>query len=334
MGFKQTLGRNNLPLTVTQHKLHLATYVIHTRLECHLTLREFTRDVESATILDKDRARLNKAEGYVIRLALLGESLHPIEITGACTVIVLTTCNNLLDLSRSEVILDIYRPDKGGCHNTFMLERQLQKQRNSLVSTTLILTRYVEEDIIPAIAPIFGQALSHTLGTLREKKKLHIATGFDYLPRLIAPHIGLIQKEVGRHAYTNQLATLNFQTAIAITLERIGKTTLRTKHLASIHSSLAIEEIHIAVLATLANLFASVPWIPNVVHCAILLYLPINAILTVLNADTDSSELVTNLIRCCPILVGLGILTNSQDHIDNLLQHITTTSGTLLLLVL
>ena len=266
MGFIQTLGRNNLPLTVTQDKLHLATNVIHTRLESHLALREFTRDVESATILDKDRARLNKAEGYVIRLALLGEFFHPFEITGACSVIVLTTCNNLLDLSRGEVILDIYRPDKGGCHNALMLEWQLQKQRNSLVCTTLILARYVEEDIIPAIAPIFGQALPHTLGTLREKKKLHIATGFDYLPRLIAPHIGLIQEEVGRHAYTNQLATLNFQTAIAITLERIGKTPLRTKHFAAIHSSLAIEEIHIAVLATFANLLASVPRIPNIVH--------------------------------------------------------------------
>jgi hypothetical protein len=84
-----------------------------------------------------------------------------------------------------------------------MLEWQLQKQRYSLVSTTLVLARYVEEDIIPAIAPIFGQALSHTLGTLREKKKLHIATRLNDLPRLIAPRISLIEEEIRRHTHSD-----------------------------------------------------------------------------------------------------------------------------------
>jgi hypothetical protein len=40
----------------------------------------------------------------------------------------------------------------------------------------------------------------------------------------------------------------------------------------AVHASLLIEEVHIAMLATFADLNAAVPWVPNIVHNYLKLY--------------------------------------------------------------
>lgn len=131
-----------------------------------------------------------------MRAALFGKGLYPIEITGACAIVILTSGNDLFDLSGCEVFSDFNAADQRCGHNTFVLERQLKQKRNTLVSTLLVLARYIEKYIFPAIAPIRGQCFLHTFRAFGQEKKLHIAPGFDYPPRLFAPRIRFVQKEI------------------------------------------------------------------------------------------------------------------------------------------
>lgn len=242
----------------------------------HLTLCALARNTITLSVFDELGSCFDETKRNIMRAALFGEGLYPIEITGACAIIILTSGNDLFDLSGCEVFPDFNAADQGCGHNTFVLERQLQQKRNALVGTLLVLARYIEKYIFLAIAPIRGQCFPHTFGTFGQKKKLHIAPGFDHPPRLSTPHIRFVQKEIRRHTHPYQFAAPDFISPVAPFLQRIGKSALCPENTAPVHTAFTIEKIHITMSATFADLRTAVPRVPYIVHIRLFQYIGYN----------------------------------------------------------
>lgn len=263
----------NAPVWITQHKLHRAADMVHPGFVRHFALYALARNAITLPVLDKLGSGFDETERYIVRTALFGEGFYPVEITGTRAIVIFTSGNNLFDLSRHEVFLDFDTADQGGGHNALVFERQFQQERNTLVGSLLILARHIEKYILPAIAPIRRQGFPYTFGTFGQKKKFHIAPGFDNTPCLLAPRIRVLQKEIRRHAHPYQFAATNLVSSVPAFLQRIGKSALRAENTASVHAAFTVEKIHVTMPATFAYFRTAVPGIPYIVHIRLFKYI-------------------------------------------------------------
>lgn len=205
-------------------------------------------------------------KGHVVLCAFIVQPLDPLVVAWTCSAIVFSITQYLFDLTGRQVFFDADRADERRAHDAFVFERQLQKNRDALVSSALILTGNIEHHILPAIAPVYRQMVRDALRAFRQQKELHIRALTDDVPGFIPPGVGFLQKEIRGHAYPDHLAALDLVFSAARFAEWIAEPSLRSIDFSAVLITLGIKVIHIAVPATFTALFAAVPRIPYIMQ--------------------------------------------------------------------
>ena len=218
------------------------------------------------TVLDEVCARLDKAERDVLVCALPVQRAHPVVIAWTRAVVVFAAADNLLNLPHREIFFNLYGAEQGRCHDALVLKRQAVQNGDALVRAALIFACDVEKDVLPTVAPVIRQTFFYALRALCEQKKRDVPPLIHDLPRFTPPRIGLLQKEIGRHAHAQLLAAFYFVVACAVAAQGIVKARFCAVNFRAVMPALTVEKIHIAVCAALAALHAPVPRVPNIVH--------------------------------------------------------------------
>ena len=135
-----------------------------------------------------------------------------------------------------------------------------------LIRSPLIFAGNVEKYVFPAAAPILRQAVPDPLGPLGQEKKLYVAASAHNAPCLVPPLVGFFKKEVRGHADPYQLAAFYLVSAVPCLLQRVAEPGLCLVYVGPVFVPRPVEEVHIAVLAAIAALYAAVPWVPYIVH--------------------------------------------------------------------
>ena len=174
-------------------------------------------------VLDKASSRADKGKGDVEFLALVTELFDPFVVTRTGSGVVLTVADDLLYLSGRKILADAHRADERRAHDAFMLERQGEQDRDTLVGTLLILTADVEKDILPAVAPIIWQTAAYSFWTLRQQEEHNVGTLTDNTPRFIAPPVRFFKKKVGGHTHAELFAALYLVATAPVLRQRIAE---------------------------------------------------------------------------------------------------------------
>lgn len=115
-------------------------------------------DAVSAPLFHKDVACAEKRERNTILPTLVVKQLDPIIVERTGAVVVFSVCKHGFQLANREIGFQIHFPDKRRNHHALMLCRDIQKDRKPFLRPRLILRRYIDGDIVPAIQPVPGQA--------------------------------------------------------------------------------------------------------------------------------------------------------------------------------
>lgn len=97
-------------------------------------------------------------------------------------------------------------------------------------------------------------------------KKFNIRTLPYNLPSFVTPPVSFFKKKVRCHTHTNLLTALHLKTSVTILMKRIAKTRFCFVNICTVLATHTVKKIHIAILTTLAALYVTVPWIPNIMH--------------------------------------------------------------------
>lgn len=149
----------------------------------------------SFAVFDKICARFYKTKSHVGGNTFGMQFFNPVKQAGARTVIIFAAGNNLLNLPGSQISGNAYFADERGGHNSLMLEREFQQQRNTFVRHFLIFAGNVEKNIFPAVIPIRRQTCPYPLGTFGQQKKDNVRTLLYYPPGFRTPAVGFGQKK-------------------------------------------------------------------------------------------------------------------------------------------
>ena len=128
----------------------------------------------------------------------------------------LNILSNPLNLPHRKVFFNLYGAEQGRCHDALVLKRQAVQHGDALVRAALIFARDVEKDVLPTVAPVIRQTFFYALRALCEQEKRNIPPLIHDLPRFTPPRVGLLQKEIGRHAHAQLLAAFYFVVACAV----------------------------------------------------------------------------------------------------------------------
>ena len=99
---------------------------VYSGLVGHLALNLLARQIITPAVLDKNRAGLDKTKGDVVGGTLSPQGLHPVEVAGPGSVIVLAAADDLFYLSVGEIFFYAHRTDKRGAHYALVPEGQFQ----------------------------------------------------------------------------------------------------------------------------------------------------------------------------------------------------------------
>ena len=208
----------------------------------------------------------DKSKRDISAAALTVQRLNPLKAAGARSAVIFPAGDHLLDLPGIQIFPDFQGTDQRRAHDSFMLKRQRQKDRNPLVRSPLIFAGHIEEDIGPAVSPVPGKTQLCAFGTLRQQKKLHISSLPYDIPNFFPPLVRFLQEKIGRHTDADQLAALHPITPVALLFQRIVESFLRSENIGPAQSADTIQKIHITVVAAFAAFDTSVPRIPDIVH--------------------------------------------------------------------
>ena len=187
-------------------------------------------------------------------------------MTGTGAAVVFPVAKYLLDLSGRQVFFYAHRPDERRAHDALMLEGQLQQDRDALVGAALVFAGDVEHHVLPAAVPVPRKVVGGAFRTLCQQEELHVRPPAHDLPGLVPPGIGLLQKEVAGHADPEHLAAFDLVLPAAVPGKRIAEARFRAVDIPAVFVPHGVEEVHIAVLAAFADLFAAVPRVPYIVQ--------------------------------------------------------------------
>ena len=218
------------------------------------------------SVLYKSAASAAKHKGYVVLCAFIVQLPDPLVVTGAGTAVVFSVTQYLLYLARWKIFFDGNRSNEWGAHDTFVLEGQLQQDRNALVRSLLVFTGDIEHDVFPAVTPVLRQMVCDTLRTFRQQEEFHIRALMDNVPGFVPPGVGFLKEEIGGHADSDHFTAFDLVFSTPRFTQRIAEPGLRPVNLTAILVPLGIEIIHIAVLTTFTTLFAAVPRIPYIMQ--------------------------------------------------------------------
>ena len=146
-----------------------------------------------------------------------------------------------------------------------MTDGQLTVDRQPLVHSPLVFHRTADGDVFIAVTPIFWQALENPLRSLRNHEEVQVAASVNHQPGFFAPLVSFLDEEVRREASPHQCTRRYFPVPAAVTTD--GKIEAGgLGHDVGVLLKLRIAPKHIAVLAALALLVASVPQVPHLIH--------------------------------------------------------------------
>ncbi len=255
IGIENSIGRSR------ELKHRLAAVAAQTGLVGLLALRAFRGNVVAAARLLKHRARLHEAERHIVGRALLRQPLHPLVAARPRADVVLAAAYHLLNLPRGQIALRIHRAYERRRHEALVARRHIEQQRQALVGAPLVLAGHRQHHILVAVAPVGWQAPGYAGGPFREQAESHVAALAHHAPRLGPPLVGLLHEEIRRQPHIELLPAAQAVIAAAVAAHRQVKTR-SAHHARSIHPTLPVEEIHVAMLAPLTHLVAPMPRIP------------------------------------------------------------------------
>jgi len=146
---------------------------------------------------------------------------------------------------------------------------QVEEDGQALVSTPLVLDRAADGHVRISFAPVFGQGLQDAFRPLGDNVEKQVTPSTYHQPCIRAPLIGLLDKEVGGEARPHQCARRHLE----LSLSALAYGQVEGGRLADFVRVLVkfrIAPKHVAVLAALALLMASVPQIPHLAHGSII----------------------------------------------------------------
>ena len=262
----QLLRCNRIAKVIIEQKLHRFPLIVHAGKMRLSALERAALNVIELFVLDEAPAGAAENKCDIVLLAFLPQQLYPFKIAGAGAVIVFAVADHALDLSGAEILPQADTPDKRRTHHALVLERQLQQNRDAFICAALILSRYVEKDILPAVAPIRRQTFCDPFGTLCQQEEYDIASCADDIPRIGTPRISLLEEEIRGHADADHLAAFDFILTGAFFLQRIVEAGFGAVDLRAVAAAHLVKKVHIAVVAALALADAAVPRIPDIMH--------------------------------------------------------------------
>ena len=144
-----------------------------------------------------------------------------------------------------------------------MFDGKRQENGQTIIRHLLILHRATHDDIVVAVAPVIGHTFHKTVDALCEEKEPQVASFLHHPPTFRTPFVRIFQKEIGGEAGEHQLAALNLPRLVTLPLdwqvEVASLSALTARYFTAVHLILAI---HITVLASGADLGATMPRIP------------------------------------------------------------------------
>ena len=144
-----------------------------------------------------------------------------------------------------------------------MLNRSIQKNRQSVIGSSLILHRAANEHIIVSVSPIVRNALHKSLNSLRKKIKQAVASLSHHTPAFCPPFIRIFQQKVGSKACKYNLSTRQFIASVPFSFHRVIKISCLAANAACAGCPIhLILPVHIAVSASRADFGAAVPGVP------------------------------------------------------------------------
>lgn len=214
------------------------------------------------SVLDEHRAGLDEVERDVVSAALVAQSLRPFVMAQPRTVVVLAAAEDLLELSGGEVAFGIDRADERCRHEALVLGGDVEKDGQPLVSPRLVLSRDLKHDVLVSVVPIGRQMVADARRPLGKDAKYDIGTLSDHRPCLVAPGVRLLDEEVRGKPDQKFHAGRELEASVTPTLQRHVEVGV-AGHLRGVDAAHTVEEEHVAMLASLANLMAAMPRIPD-----------------------------------------------------------------------
>ena len=214
------------------------------------------------SVLDEHRAGLDEVECNVVAAALVAQPLRPFVMARPSPVVVLAPTEDLLELAGGEVAFGIDRADERSRHETLVLGGNVEKDGQPFVCPCLVLRRDLENDVLVTVAPIGRQMVVDAPRPLGEDAEDDVGALSDHTPRLVAPGIRLLDEEIRGKPDQQFHAGGDLETSIASALQRHVKVSV-PRHLGGVDAAHTVEEVHIAMLASLAHLMTAVPRIPD-----------------------------------------------------------------------
>ena len=214
------------------------------------------------SVLYEHRAGLDEVERDVMPAALVAQSLRPFVMARPRPVVVLPAAEDLLELSGGEVAFGIDRADERCRHEALVLGGDVEKNGQPLVRPRLVLGRDLEHDVLVSVAPIGRKMVADSPSPLGEDTEHDIGTLSDHRPRIVAPGIRLLDEEVRGKPDQQLHAGRDLEAPVTPMLQRQVEVGV-ARHLRGVDAAHPVEEVHVAMLASLAYLMAAVPRIPD-----------------------------------------------------------------------
>ena len=214
------------------------------------------------SVLAEHVSRPDKIEPHAGIPALVVEGLHPRKIARTLSVVVLAVAQDLGELPRGKELFHVHLRQDRGDHKRLVPCRNVQQDRQPFVRPCLVLGGNAQGDVVPACAPVLRQVRCNAFRPLGLNPEQDVRTLTYHLPDLHPPRIRLLQKEIRGHAHVQHRPRRNLVSALPCLFQREIEVCLGAVDLAAVPLPLGIEIVHVAVLAALAVLAASMPRIP------------------------------------------------------------------------
>ena len=214
------------------------------------------------SVLDEHRAGLDEVERDVVSAALVAQSLRPFVMARPRPVVVLPAAEDLLELSGGKVAFGIDRADERCRHEALVLGGNVEKDGQPFICPRLVLRRDLEHDVLVAVAPIGRKMVADAPRPLGEDAEHDIGALSDHTPCLVAPGVRLLDEEVRGEPDQQLHAGGDLEASVTPTLQRHVEVGV-AGHLRGVDAAHPVEEVHVAMLASLAHLMAAMPRIPD-----------------------------------------------------------------------
>ncbi len=226
-----------------------------------LGMLQFAGDIIKDPILVKMRSGLLESKRDICLYALFSKGKNPLKVAYPGFLSRFTTHNHFTDFAIQPGTY-IHMLQKRFQHYILVSDGKRPKYRQALICPGLIFTSYTHAYVFITICPIIGQVYRKPMNPLGDEKKVTITALFYHLPCFSSPVIAYIQKKIRSKACPKESTCRMPVFSIFFSTDGQIKAYVLLNN-SGIPAILCIRPIHIAVLAALGKLAASMPWVPH-----------------------------------------------------------------------